>query len=136
MLLPISVNLRCLDFVHEVFQNCSAVPYSHGEMCCCLYQRICALTMRCPFKFDVLYKYWKSYWMNPMCLLYSLYSWRKSEQVFPRDVYRLRDSFKSFFPFIQHLLFWVVSNSSFVPWKHISLRINFLFIADFLSSSL
>ena len=34
---------------------------------------------------------------TPMCLHYSLNSWRKSEQVFPRDNFRLRDSFKCFF---------------------------------------
>ena len=33
---------------------------------------------------------------TPMCLHYSLDSWRKSEQVLPKDHFHLRDSSKSF----------------------------------------
>ena len=57
---PISVNLCCLDFDHEVSIRTTLLScILLGEICCCLYQRICAVltqTMGCTIEFTVLYK--------------------------------------------------------------------------------
>ena len=45
-------------------------------------------------------------WYTLTSLHYSLYSWQKNEEVFPSDIFRLKDSSKSFFPFIQHPFFF------------------------------
>ena len=123
MQLPISMNLCCLDFNYDVSQNYSAELYSSKRnrllpislnLCCLdsdheVYNLICC--------FDTIAE--RIVEWTPVCLHYSLYSWRKSEQVFSRDIFRLRDSSKSFSIHITPF-FLVVSTSSLVRRRHIS----------------
>ena len=105
MLLPISVNLCCLDFDHEVFQNYTDGLYSSWRNVLLLIsENLCCLDSDHEENNWMLLSYTSAEriteWI-PMCQHYSLYSRRKCEQVFPRDIFHLRDFSKSFFPFIQ-----------------------------------
>ena len=86
MLLPISVNLCCLDF-----QAKYAVAYICEFVLSWLRPWSVQLNLLSQTNAERIAEW------NPTCLHYSLCSWRKSERVFPRDVFRLRDSSKSFF---------------------------------------
>ena len=74
-----------------------------GEMCCCLYLRTC--TVLSQLKLQSFPRAEGIAEWTPRCLHYSLYSWRKSEQVFPRDVFLRKRLIQIFFPFIQHPFF-------------------------------
>ena len=110
MLLPIYVNLCCLVFNHVMSKNYALLPvfqnyfailnFSWRNVLLLMSENLCCLDLN----HDGVYLNLLSYtsaertaqW-TPMCLHYSLYSWWKNEQVFQRDVFRLRDSSKSFF---------------------------------------
>ena len=132
MLLPISVNLCCLDFNHKVsIRTVLLCCILLREICYCLYLRICAVlnqTMRCTIKFADLYKGWKNCW-TPICLHYSLYSWWKSEQVFPKRYFLPKRLFQIFFSIhtiplflscrYQHLLFEVIQFLVMHEWPSV-----------------
>ena len=106
-----------------------------GEMCCCLYRRIWAVSYPLNLLFFTSaeriaeWTFTCSRTTLLCCILpggrglhYSLYSWRESEQVFPRDIFRLRDSSKLFSlhttPF-----FVLYVPAPFVCWSHVSLLV-------------
>ena len=122
MLLPISVNLFCLDFDHEVsIRTTLLCCILLREICCCLYQRICAvltLTTRRSFEFAVMYKCWKNCWMNlHVFALFAVFLTEKWTG-FPKKCFLPKRLFQIFFQFIQHPFFWVVSTNTFVGWRH------------------
>ena len=93
-----------------------------GEMCCCLYLRICAVstqTMKCTIEFAVLYKCWKNYWMNPHVSALFVIVLTEKWTGFSKKYFLRKRLFKIFFSIHTTPLFWVVSTSTFVCWRHI-----------------
>ena len=113
---------------------CAVLTYPQGvpeRYCCAVFLLTkCAVAYICEFELFRLRTWHLNLLSNTiaeridewtaMCLHYSLYSWRKSEQVFPRDIFHLRDSSKSFFSIHKTSLFLVVSTNTYVYWRYIS----------------
>ena len=129
MLLPLSVNLCCLDFNHEmsqnyallpVFQNYSAVLYSSWQnVLLSISMDLCC--------FDSDHDNWICSPIQELKELLNETPWLRVIRYFldgkvnrfsPRDIFCLRDSSKSF-SIHTTPLFWVLSTSSFVCWRHI-----------------
>ena len=122
MLLPISVNCAVMTLSTRCSRTTlsyqsswtSTVLYSSRQnVLLPISENLCSFVL---IEFAVLYKCWKNCWMNPKCQHYSLYSWRKSEQVLPRDVFLPKRLFQIFFH-SYNTLFWVVSASSYCSLK-------------------
>ena len=101
MLLPISVNSYCLNFDHDVSIRTTLLKcILLGEICCCLYMRICAVLtqiMRCTIEFAVLYKCWKNCWMNPhVSALFAVFLTEKWTG-FPKRCFSPKRFFQIFF---------------------------------------
>ena len=104
---------------------CCILP---SEMCCCLYLITCAASSQLNLLFYTSAERIAKW--TPMCLHYSLYYWRKDEQVFPRDIFHLRDSSKSFFSihtildnFVWYAVEWEPNKTSYNTKGELKARI-------------
>ena len=140
MLLPISVNLCCLDFNREMSPTYHAVLYYILAKCAVAYIWEFLLSRFRPWgELLNLLSYTSAERIaecTPMYLHYSLYSWRKSEQVF-QDVFR-QETFPNLFSIHATPLFWVVSTGTFVKIYQFSvihewLSVFFFFSKQFVS---